>query len=92
MKVFQASILFSAALLALTACTSNTYTITGHVEGLEKGDTLFITNDMQTGIPTDTLIVEDGKFHSNGILHRAWQHHHQAVCYTWSLTRGWYTL
>ena len=67
MKVFRVSILFSAALLALTACTSNTYTITGHVEGLENGDTLFITNDMQTGIPTDTLIVEDGKFHSNGI-------------------------
>ena len=66
MKVFQASILFSAAVLALTACHSNTYKISGAVEGLNDGDTLFITNDMQTGIPTDTLIVKDGKFEMSG--------------------------
>ena len=66
MKAFRASILFSAAALALTACTSNTYTITGNVEGMENGDTLFITNDLQTGIPTDTLIVQDGKFRLDG--------------------------
>ena len=66
MKVFQASILFSAAVLALTACHSNTYKISGAVEGLNDGDTLFITNDLQTGIPTDTLIVKDGKFELSG--------------------------
>jgi thiol-disulfide isomerase/thioredoxin len=66
MKAFQASILFSAALLALTACHSNTYKISGAVEGLNDGDTLFITNDLQTGIPTDTLIVKDGKFELSG--------------------------
>lgn len=66
MKAFQASILFSAAVLALTACHSNTYKISGAVEGLNDGDTLFITNDMQTGIPTDTLIVKDGKFEMSG--------------------------
>jgi thiol-disulfide isomerase/thioredoxin len=36
------------------------------VEGLNDGDTLFITNDLQTGIPTDTLIVKDGKFELSG--------------------------
>ena len=66
MKAFQASILFSAAVLALTACHSNTYKISGSVEGLEDGDTLYITNDLQTGIPTDTLIVKDGKFELSG--------------------------
>ena len=66
MKAFQASILFSAAVLALTACHSNTYKISGAVEGLNDGDTLFITNDLQTGIPTDTLIVKDGKFELSG--------------------------
>jgi len=67
MKVFQASILFSAAMLALTACESKTYTIDGTAEGMKDGDTLFITNDLQTGIPTDTLIVKGGRFHLNGI-------------------------
>ena len=66
MKAFQASILFSVAVLALTACHSNTYKISGAVEGLNDGDTLFITNDLQTGIPTDTLIVKDGKFELSG--------------------------
>ena len=66
MKVFQASILFSAAVLALTACHSNAYKISGTAEGLADGDTLYITNDLQTGIPTDTLIVKDGKFEMSG--------------------------
>ena len=66
MKAFQASILFSAAVLALTACHSNAYKINGVVEGLNDGDTLYITNDLQTGIPTDTLIVKDGKFELSG--------------------------
>lgn len=67
MKAFKVSILFGAAVLALTACQSNTYSISGIVEGLEDGDTLFITNDLQTGIPTDTLIVKDGRFEMSGI-------------------------
>ena len=66
MKVFQVSILFSAAVLALTACHSNAYKISGTAEGLADGDTLYITNDLQTGIPTDTLIIKDGKFEMSG--------------------------
>lgn len=66
MKAFQASILFSAAVIVLTACHSNAYKISGKVEGLKDGDTLYVTNDLQTGIPTDTLIVKDGKFELSG--------------------------
>lgn len=66
MRAFQASILFSAAVLALTACHSNGYKISGSVEGLADGDTLYVTNDMEAGIPTDTLIVKDGKFELTG--------------------------
>ena len=29
-------------------------------------DTLFVTQDLQTGIPSDTLIIEDGKFKLSG--------------------------
>ena len=67
MKASLASILFSIALL--TSCQSNGYKISGSVsssEGLADGDTLFITQDMQTGIPSDTLIIQDGKFNMSG--------------------------
>ena len=67
MKASLASILFSVALL--TSCHSNSYKISGSVspsEGLADGDTLFITQDLQTGIPSDTLIIQDGKFNMSG--------------------------
>lgn len=67
MKASLASILFSVALL--TSCQSNSYKISGSVsssEGLADGDTLFVTKDLQTGIPSDTLIIEDGKFKLSG--------------------------
>lgn len=67
MKASLASILFSVALL--TSCQSNSYKISGSVnssEGLADGDTLFVTKDLQTGIPSDTLIIEDGKFKMSG--------------------------
>ena len=67
MKASLASILFSIALL--TSCQSNGYKISGSVsssEGLADGDTLFVTKDLQTGIPSDTLIIQDGKFKLSG--------------------------
>ncbi len=66
MKAFQASILFSACALALAACHSNSYQIKGVVEGMSDGDTLFLTRDLQTGEPSDTIIVGDGKFSLSG--------------------------
>ena len=79
MKAYPASILYnkvrvgivpvvfaSMMLASLTACQSNTYKINGSVEGLSDGDTLYITRDMETGHPSDTLIVSDGKFTASG--------------------------
>ena len=65
MKAFQTSILFSA-LLALTACHQTSYRINGTAEGLEEGDTLFLTCDMENGTPSDTIILEGGHFTLNG--------------------------
>ena len=65
MKIKQ--ILFvTAAGVMLAACQSNTYKISGKVEGLQDGDTLLITKDLRTGKPSDTLIVKDGTFTLQG--------------------------
>jgi len=66
MKAFPASILFSAALLLLSACHQTSYKISGTAEGLKDGDTLYVTNDLETGQPTDTLILQSGRFTLEG--------------------------
>ena len=67
MKVSLTNTLYSALLIgALTACQSTTYQVKGTIEGAADGDTLFLTSDLQTGIPSDTIFVEDGKFHISG--------------------------
>ena len=67
MKVSLTNTLYSALLIgALTACQSTTYQVNGTIEGAADGDTLFLTSDLQTGIPSDTIIVKDGKFHIGG--------------------------
>ncbi len=67
MKVSLTSTLYSALLVAaLTACQSKSYQINGTVEGAADGDTLFLTSDLQTGIPSDTIVVKDGKFSLSG--------------------------
>ena len=64
MKASRASILFSVALL--TACQSSSYKINGTAEGLADGDTLFITHDLESGTPSDTIILKDGRFTASG--------------------------
>ena len=67
MKVSLTNTLYSALLIgALTACQSTTYQVNGTIEGAADGDTLFLTSDLQSGIPSDTIFVEDGKFHISG--------------------------
>ena len=67
MKVSLTNTLFSVLFIgALTACQSSSYQVNGTIEGAADGDTLFLTSDLQTGIPSDTLIVEDGKFSISG--------------------------
>ena len=67
MRASLTNILYSALLAAaLTACQSKAYQVSGTIEGAADGDTLFVTSDMQTGMPSDTLIVKDGKFSISG--------------------------
>ena len=51
---------------ALAACQSNQYKIEGSGAGLTDGDTLYFTSDLAMGIPSDTLIVKDGKITKSG--------------------------
>ena len=55
-----------ACLLLMASCHSNSYKISGDVAGLADGDTLFLTNDLETGVPSDTLVIQDGKFSLSG--------------------------
>ncbi len=77
MKVFQANTLSNMVrkslipclgtfLFALTACQSNGYKVAGDVKGLSDGDTLFLTRDLTTGIPSDTILIDNGKFSISG--------------------------
>lgn len=59
-------LLGAVAALLLTACHSNSYKVKGTAEGLQDGDTLFFTTDMIEGVPSDTLVVEDGQFTMEG--------------------------
>ena len=52
----------SAMACIFAACQRNSYKIAGTTDGLNDGDTLFLTQDLNTGIPSDTLIVKDGRF------------------------------
>lgn len=67
MKASLTNTLFSALFIgALTACQSSSYQVNGTIEGAADGDTLFLTADLQTGLPSDTIIVKDGKFSLSG--------------------------
>ena len=59
---------FRLALLAMAfaACQSNSFKIEGTTEGLQEGDTLFLTTGVENGVPSDTLFVKDGKFGLSG--------------------------
>jgi len=59
-------LIMTATGLMLAACQSNTYHINGKVEGIENGDTLFLTTDMEMGTPMDTIVVENGTFSVSG--------------------------
>ena len=54
------------AAFALAACQSNQYKIQGTGAGLAEGDTLYLMSDMMSDMPSDTLVVKDGKFELSG--------------------------
>ena len=60
------SFLLAVAGITLAACQSNSYRISGTAEGLADGDTLFLTTNLETGIPRDTLLVKDHHFELEG--------------------------
>ncbi len=66
MKVSLTSILYSALAIVLVSCQSKSYKISGVAEGLADGDTLFITSDMLNGTPSDTIVIQNGKFSYEG--------------------------
>jgi hypothetical protein len=59
-------LILTAASITLIACQSKTYQIKGTAEDVADGDTLFLTTDLQQGIPRDTILVKDGKFELSG--------------------------
>lgn len=59
------SILGLAGIL-LVACQSKTYKIEGSGNGIKDGDTLYLTTDLASGTPTDTIIVKEGRFSIEG--------------------------
>ncbi len=66
MKKLHSFPLLAAIAFLMAACQSNAYHIKGTAEGLEDGDTLFITFDFADAIPSDTVVVKDGKFSLDG--------------------------
>ncbi len=58
------------SLLLLVGCAHQhqrgEYEVLGTVEGLDDGDTIYVTNDLQDLKQTDTLIVKDQKFSFRG--------------------------
>lgn len=64
MKIYKSFIGLTSLALFFSACQSNNYKIEGTAEGLSDGDTLYIEDVF--GNPTDTLIVNEGKFEIKG--------------------------
>ncbi|MBR1934116.1 MAG: AhpC/TSA family protein [Prevotella sp.] len=52
--------------VALVGCQQNGYKIKGTAEGFADGDTLLLITDFATGTPSDTLIVNNGRFEHSG--------------------------
>lgn len=57
-------------MLFIAACQTpqpaDNFTIEGSAEGFADGDTLYLTNDINSGIPFDMMVVENGKFNFSG--------------------------
>lgn len=50
----------------LAACQSKNYHISGTTEGATDGEKLYLTTDMEHGIPCDSVIIHNGKFELSG--------------------------
>ena len=50
----------------LASCQSKSYRVEGSGDALKDGDTLFLTTDLTNLTPSDTIVVEGGKFAITG--------------------------
>lgn len=66
MRAFLTSISFSILAPLLVGCQSQSYKLQGTAEGLANGDTLFLTDNMVEGTPSDTIILKDNTFSFEG--------------------------
>lgn len=55
-----------AAALMFSACQSNTFHIKGEAKDFADGTILYLTTDLSDGLPTDSIIVDDGKLSLSG--------------------------
>ena len=66
MKFIKQLTLMAAGILVLAACQSKNYHISGTVEGAADGEKLYLTTDMDHGIPCDSVVIHNGKFELSG--------------------------
>ena len=79
MKVFLTSILCSLLTIMTASCQSNSYKLSGTVEGLSDGDTLLLTDNMIDGTPSDTIIMKGNTFTFEGTAEKE-----AAICMIYS--------
>lgn len=83
MRVFLTSILFNFLTVVLVGCQSQTYKLVGTAEGLDDGDTLFLTSDMVNGTPSDTIVMKGNTFSFKGTAEEE-----TALCMVYSAARN----
>lgn len=54
------------ACMSFAACQSRTYKVTGKCAELQDGDVLYVTSDFNSGVPSDSTTVKDGRFELSG--------------------------
>lgn len=52
--------------MTFVACQSNTYKVSGSIEGANDGDIVYLTSDLNNGTPKDSAVVKNGKFSFSG--------------------------
>lgn len=60
----------AAAASLFAACQSASYKITGEGDALVAGDSIFFTNDLNTGKPFAATVVSNGQFSIEGLINK----------------------
>ena len=78
MMKIKISFIILSALLLLTACNKNSYTIKGVAKDLSDGDTIYLSADLISGTPINKAVMKDGRFEMTGDVEKT----HVAVLYS----------